>query len=85
MKPCRFEGEICNLEVHGEIPHEIDGTFYRVMPDPQLPPFVENDPVRRPVLIDLPMTVGNSLISIIVVQRRRKYQRVSNQGWALPL
>lgn len=45
MKPCRFEGEIQHLEVRGEIPLEIDGTFYRVMPDPQLPPFVENDPV----------------------------------------
>ncbi|KAJ4286518.1 hypothetical protein N0V90_013218 [Kalmusia sp. IMI 367209] len=44
MKPCRFEGEIQNLEVHGEIPKEIDGTFYRVMPDPQLPPFVADDP-----------------------------------------
>ncbi|OAG07137.1 carotenoid oxygenase, partial [Paraphaeosphaeria sporulosa] len=44
MKPCRFEGEIQHLEVYGEIPLEIDGTFYRVMPDPQLPPFVENDP-----------------------------------------
>ncbi|KAJ4362945.1 hypothetical protein N0V83_010062 [Neocucurbitaria cava] len=44
MKPCRFEGEIQHLEVRGEIPQEIDGTFYRVMPDPQLPPFIENDP-----------------------------------------
>ncbi|KAF2219597.1 carotenoid oxygenase [Elsinoe ampelina] len=44
MKPCRFEGEIQDLEVHGEIPHEIDGTFYRVMPDPQHAPFIEDDP-----------------------------------------
>ncbi|OAL44810.1 carotenoid oxygenase [Pyrenochaeta sp. DS3sAY3a] len=44
MKPCRFEGEIQNLPFHGNIPQEIDGTFYRVMPDPQLPPFIENDP-----------------------------------------
>ena len=50
MKPCRFEGEIQHLEVSGEIPPEIDGTFYRVMPDPQLPPFVENDPVGSPLL-----------------------------------
>lgn len=46
MKPCRFEAEVQNLEVYGEIPQDIDGTFYRVMPDPQLPPFFENDPVR---------------------------------------
>ncbi|CAN9322844.1 unnamed protein product [Alternaria alternata] len=45
MSPCRFEGEVQNLSVRGEIPSEIDGTFYRVMPDPQLPPFIENDPV----------------------------------------
>ncbi|KAF2998330.1 hypothetical protein E8E14_001391 [Neopestalotiopsis sp. 37M] len=44
MKPCRFEGEVQNLEVQGAIPSEIDGTFYRVMPDPQFVPFIENDP-----------------------------------------
>lgn len=47
MKPCRVEGDVYQLEVHGEIPKEIDGVFYRVMPDPQLPPFVEDDPVRK--------------------------------------
>lgn len=46
MKPCRFEGEIQNLEVEGCIPESINGTFYRVMPDPQMPPLVENDPVK---------------------------------------
>lgn len=45
MKPNRFEGEVNNPEIIGEIPAEINGTFYRVMPDPQFPPFVENDPV----------------------------------------
>jgi carotenoid cleavage dioxygenase len=45
MKPCRFEGEVRHLEVHGTIPPELDGTFYRVMPDPQLPPINEDDPV----------------------------------------
>lgn len=44
MKPCRFEGEVQNMEVVGHIPEEIDGTFYRVMPDPQMVPFIENDP-----------------------------------------
>ncbi|GAM40135.1 hypothetical protein TCE0_034f12246 [Talaromyces pinophilus] len=44
MKPCRFEGEMQNLEViKGKIPVELDGTFYRVMPDPHLPPRIEND------------------------------------------
>ncbi|GIJ92158.1 hypothetical protein Asppvi_011134 [Aspergillus pseudoviridinutans] len=44
MKPCRLEGEIQALEIHGDIPKDINGTFYRVMPDPQLPPFIEDDP-----------------------------------------
>ncbi|KIX09393.1 uncharacterized protein Z518_00472 [Rhinocladiella mackenziei CBS 650.93] len=44
MKPCRFEGEVQNLEVKGTIPTSINGVFYRVMPDPQFPPFIENDP-----------------------------------------
>ena len=45
MKPCRFEGEAQNLEVYGDLPQDIDGTFFRVMPDPQAFPFVEDDPV----------------------------------------
>ncbi len=45
MKPCRFEGEVQNLEVIGTIPEEIHGTFYRVMPDPALPPYIDNDAV----------------------------------------
>ncbi|CAK7206127.1 transcriptional regulatory protein rco1 [Sporothrix eucalyptigena] len=44
MKPCRFEGELRYLEIEGDLPTELDGTFYRVMPDPQFPPFIENDP-----------------------------------------
>lgn len=51
MKPCRVEGEVLNLEIHGRIPEDIDGTFYRVMPDPQFSPFIENDPVSRPIRI----------------------------------
>lgn len=32
-KPFRLEGDIFDLEVEGEIPLEINGTFYRVQPD----------------------------------------------------
>ena len=46
MRPCRVEGEVASLEVYGVIPPDIHGTFYRVMPDPQFPPLIENDPVR---------------------------------------
>lgn len=49
MAPVRFEGEITNLEVLGTIPEAIDGTFYRVMPEPHFPAFVENDPVSVPL------------------------------------
>lgn len=31
-KTSRFEGDIFNLEVTGEIPRDINGTFYRVQP-----------------------------------------------------
>jgi hypothetical protein len=47
LTPNRFEGEIQNLEVIGKVPQELDGTFYRVMPDPALPPFVANDVVSQ--------------------------------------
>lgn len=47
MRPCRMEGEVLNLEVYGEIPEDIDGTFYPVMPDPQFSPLIENDPVSE--------------------------------------
>lgn len=45
MRPVRFEGEITNLEVIGNIPKGIEGTFYRVMPEPHFPSFIPNDPV----------------------------------------
>ncbi|KAB5542481.1 carotenoid oxygenase [Coniochaeta sp. 2T2.1] len=44
QRPCGVEAEVGNLEVYGKIPDDIDGTFYRVMPDPQFAPFIENDP-----------------------------------------
>ena len=43
--PCRLEGEIADLVVLGEIPKEIDGTFYRVMTDPLMPPHPKNVPL----------------------------------------
>lgn len=58
MKPCRFEGNINSLEIRGHIPEDIDGTFYRVMPDPQLPPLIENDPVCRSRTCVEVVTVG---------------------------
>lgn len=45
MAPIRFEGSIRDLEVIGDVPDTISGTFYRVMPEPHYPSFIENDPV----------------------------------------
>lgn len=63
MKPCRYEGEIRFLEVEGTIPNEIDGIFYRVMPDPQLPPFIRDDPVRW-IVFHIPYTYHDVLIHL---------------------
>ncbi|KAF2160872.1 hypothetical protein M409DRAFT_70177 [Zasmidium cellare ATCC 36951] len=43
--PCRLEGEIEDLVVLGQIPKEIDGSFYRIMVDPFMPPCEGNVPL----------------------------------------
>lgn len=43
--PFRLEGEVGDLIVLGEIPDAIDGTFYRVMCDPFVPPDPKNVPI----------------------------------------
>ncbi|KAB8074952.1 carotenoid oxygenase [Aspergillus leporis] len=43
--PCRLEGEVADLVVLGKIPKEIEGTFYRVMIDPFVPPNEGNVPI----------------------------------------
>ncbi|KAK8095336.1 hypothetical protein PG999_013358 [Apiospora kogelbergensis] len=42
-RPSRFEGDIFDLEVTGEIPRDINGTFYRVQPDHRFAPIFEDD------------------------------------------
>jgi carotenoid cleavage dioxygenase-like enzyme len=42
-KPSRIEGDVFDLEVIGEIPIDIDGTFFRVQPDHRFPPVYEDD------------------------------------------
>lgn len=44
MAPVRFEGSITDLEIIGTVPEAMSGTFYRVMPEPHYPSFIENDP-----------------------------------------
>jgi carotenoid cleavage dioxygenase len=43
LRPLRLEGDILDLEVEGEIPSQLNGTFHRVHPDAQFPPRFEND------------------------------------------
>ncbi|MDX9875612.1 MAG: carotenoid oxygenase family protein [Spongiibacteraceae bacterium] len=43
LRPLRIECDIHDLEVEGEVPAELDGTFHRVHPDAQFPPKFEND------------------------------------------
>ena len=45
LTPNRLEADIYSLTVTGEIPKELDGTFYRVYPDPAFPPYIKNDVV----------------------------------------
>jgi len=40
--PVGEEYELTSLEVEGEIPAEIEGTFFRAVPDPAFPPFIED-------------------------------------------
>ncbi|MBC2777082.1 carotenoid oxygenase family protein [Parasphingopyxis marina] len=42
-EPIRWEGSTPELEIEGEIPAEIQGAFFRAVPDPAHVPFVEND------------------------------------------
>ncbi|KAH7061068.1 isoeugenol monooxygenase [Macrophomina phaseolina] len=44
-QPCRLEGSIADLPVLGTLPPEIEGTFYRVMCDPFVPPHPSNVPI----------------------------------------
>ena len=37
-EPFRFEGDLYDLEVEGQIPSALNGTFYRVGPDQAYPP-----------------------------------------------
>lgn len=42
-EPCRFEAEVYNCVVRGEIPKQIDGTYYRCMPDQLWAPLYDDD------------------------------------------
>jgi carotenoid cleavage dioxygenase len=41
--PSRVEADIFDLEVHGELPGDLKGVWYRMTPDPQFPPRLGDD------------------------------------------
>jgi len=41
--PSRIEADIVNLAHEGTIPRELNGAFFRVQPDPQFPPRLDDD------------------------------------------
>lgn len=61
--PCRLEVDLGDLEVEGEIPHEIDGAFYRVAADHQFPPKYE---------IDAPFN-GDGMVSMFRIKDGRAH------------
>ncbi len=42
-EPMRYEADLIDLEVEGEVPPELDGAFFHVRPDPQFPPKMGDD------------------------------------------
>ncbi|KAF9886733.1 hypothetical protein FE257_011110 [Aspergillus nanangensis] len=42
-QPSRLEATVENLEITGQIPDDIEGTFYRIQPDHRFPPVYESD------------------------------------------
>ena len=43
LRPLRLEGDIHDVEIEGELPPQLHGTYHRVHPDAQFPPMVDND------------------------------------------
>jgi carotenoid cleavage dioxygenase len=43
LRPIRLECDIHDLEVEGEVPRDLSGTFHRVHPDAQYPPMFDDD------------------------------------------
>jgi carotenoid cleavage dioxygenase-like enzyme len=43
LRPVRLEGDILDVEIDGEVPQQLNGTFHRVHPDAQFAPKYEDD------------------------------------------
>lgn len=42
-EPMRFEADVADLEIEGDVPADLDGAFYHVRPDPHFPPKLGDD------------------------------------------
>jgi carotenoid cleavage dioxygenase-like enzyme len=43
LRPVRFEGDIHDVEIEGDLPPQLNGTYHRVHPDAQFAPMFESD------------------------------------------
>jgi carotenoid cleavage dioxygenase-like enzyme len=43
LRPVRFEGDIHDVEIEGELPAQLHGTYHRVHPDAQFAPMFDSD------------------------------------------
>ncbi|PZN33066.1 MAG: carotenoid oxygenase, partial [Proteobacteria bacterium] len=73
-QPSRVECDIYDLVVIGEIPHEIDGAWYRSIPDPQYPPMLGDDTYLS----------GDGMVSVFRFQKGHvdfKMRYVQTERW----
>ncbi|EOD45259.1 putative lignostilbene dioxygenase protein [Neofusicoccum parvum UCRNP2] len=63
--PCRFEAEVYHCVVRGRIPPEIDGTYYRCMPDALWAPLYDDDVCVPASLLSPPDCLTDRPISFI--------------------
>jgi carotenoid cleavage dioxygenase len=76
LKPLRFEGDIMDMEVEGDVPSQLNGTFHRVHPDQQFAPMFDEDQFFN----------GDGLISLFRFQNGRvdfKQRYAQTDKWKL--
>ena len=72
--PSRVECDIYDLVVHGQVPEEIDGVWYRSIPDPQYAPLLGDDT----------MLSGDGMVSSFVFEKGHvdfKMRYVQTDRW----
>ena len=72
--PSRVECDVYDLVVHGQIPEEINGSWYRSIPDPQYSPFLGDDT----------MLSGDGMVSVFQIENGHadfKMRYVQTDRW----